>query len=223
MRFSVYMMDIRSFGWERKENKEKVEALIDSLSLQRQAKIQAFRTEKGRHLSLGAGLVLDRGLQAYGLREREVSMETGSYGKPYLTKYPEIHFNLSHSGTMVMAVFGDREVGCDVEQMAEAAGEKIAERFFTEQEKEALRFCGSKEQRRILFYRIWTRKESYIKLTGEGMHLPLNSFSVLPKEKTLACQFREFPTGDYQAAVCVPQGEESEPFFCSFQNLQDVV
>lgn len=220
MKVSVYIMDIGRFQWELPENEKKVEALIGRLSAERQEKIRAFRFEKGKQLSLGAGLLLDYGLQGYGLREREVKIGKGRFGKPYLSDYPEIHFNLSHSGSMVMAAFGDREVGCDVEKMAQA-NEKVAERFFSEEEKRALQACGGNEQRTVLFYRIWTRKESYLKLTGEGMHMALDSFCVLGD--SLHCSFREFPVTGYQAAVCVPREDGAEELFCSFQNLQDVV
>lgn len=227
MKISVYIMDIGRFQWELPENEKKAEELIGRLSAERQEKIRRFRFEKGKHLSLGAGLLLDYGLQAFGLRERDVRIGKGKFGKPYLSDYPEIHFNLSHSGSMVMAAFGDREVGCDVEQMADA-NEKVAERFFSEEEKRALEACGSKKQRTELFYRIWTRKESYLKLTGEGMHTALDSFCVLPGTgKLLAghvpCIFREFPVSGYQAAVCVMQEDGTEELFCSFQNLHDVV
>lgn len=220
MKVSVYIMDIGRFGWELPENEKRVEALTDGLSAERQEKIRAFRFEKGKQLSLGAGLLLDFGLRTYGLREREVRIGKGRFGKPYLPDYPEIHFNLSHSGSMVMAAFGDREVGCDVEQMAAAKG-KVAERFFSPEEKRALQACGDKEQRTALFYRIWTRKESYLKLTGEGMHMALDSFSVLSED--FPCLFKEFPVLGYQAALCVPREDGAEEFFCSFQNLQDVV
>lgn len=220
MNADVYVMDMGRLLDETAENEKTLKTLAADLSPFRREKIGAFLAWKAKVLSLGAGLLLDFGLQAYGLREKEVRIETGPYGKPYLAGCPGIHFNLSHSGSMVMAAFGDRAVGCDIEQMA-AAKEKVAERFFAEQEIRALRACGGEAERRVLFYRIWTRKESYMKLTGKGMHLALNGFCVLPDGDGLSCRFREFPVDGYQAALCVPR--DGEEFFCSFQKLPDVV
>lgn len=231
MKVSVYMLDISCFHWERPENREQMELLIHRLSASRQAKIRAYRFDEARRLSLAAGLLLDYGLGEYGLRERDMRVEAGPWGKPRFYDRPDIHFNLSHSGTVAMAAFADCEVGCDVERMA-ALREKVAARFFSPRENAALRQCPDEESRRELFYRIWTRKESYIKYTGEGMHRELSGFSVVIPEGDFTggaasdvppCTFRDFPVPGYQAAVCLPREDGDEPLFCSFQNLQDVV
>jgi len=224
MKISVYLMDISGFGWEQPESRTKIRRLTESLSESRQKKIRSLRGEKGRRLSLGAGLLLDRGLREYGLREREVRIGYGPYGKPFLADYPDIHFSLSHSGTMVMAAFAPVCAGCDVEKIAQA-NSKIAERFFAPEEAAALRECRDEAAYMDLFYRIWTRKESYIKMTGEGMHLPLDSFFVWP-DSGGAYVFREFPVSGYKAALCVaggPESKKADVFFSSFQNLQDVI
>ena len=36
------------------------------------------------------------------------------------------------------------------------------------------------EQKELDFLRLWTLKESYMKMTGKGMSLPLDSFEVVP-------------------------------------------
>ncbi len=222
MKADIYILDIGRLGWELPDRKETVERLILGLSPARQDKIRAFRYEKSRYLSLGAGLLLDYGLRAYGLRERDLRVAVGAWGKPYFPDHPKLHFNLSHSGTMVMAGFSSTEIGCDVEQVVRV-NEKVARRFFAPEEQSALFACTSIEERTDLFYRIWTRKESYIKLTGEGMHLDLESFSVVPGKDCLSCTFQEFPVPGYRAAACVKVDDQSDAVFFSFQNLHDVV
>lgn len=72
-----------------------------------------------------------------------------------------------------MAVFGPVELGCDIQMIGEAhRNDRIAARFFTEAEQKALA-AG------VDFYRIWARKESYIKCTGDGMACDLRSFDVV--------------------------------------------
>ncbi len=53
---------------------------------------------------------------------------------------------------------------------------KIAERFYTPSDRKRLASCG--EEYGDLFYRMWSIKESYIKLTGEGMSQGLSGFEI---------------------------------------------
>ena len=156
------------------EQEEVFRHFFCSLSKERQQKIEAMKAETGRRSSLGAWALLDHGLhQLYGLREREITIAYGAHGKPYVKDRPEIHFNLSHSGDYVLAVFGSVELGCDIQMIGEAhRNDRIAARFFTEAEQKAL-------AEGIDFYRIWARKESYIKCTGNGMACDLRSFDVV--------------------------------------------
>lgn len=213
-----------------------MEKLADRLSVERQQKIKARRFEKDRLQALGAGLLLDYGLREYGLREREVSMTFKGNGKPYLADYPDIRFNLSHSGSMVMAVFSDREAGCDVERLSQARM-SVAQRFFTEEETAYLEAQNSDAERNQMFFRLWTLKESYLKATGEGMRMALNSFRIClegmyptawscvnpgmdanaaPDAASSAArgqaalldyEFREFSVPGYRAAVCLESRE----------------
>ena len=59
----------------------------------------------------------------------------------------------------------------------------MAERFFSEREKEELFSLPPGEQAGA-FYRCWTRKEAYLKGTGTGFSQPSNGFdiSLLPHQ-----------------------------------------
>lgn len=216
MTVKVYILDTAPLwkAWEEKDRA--VDLLCASLSANRQEKIQRFRYPKGKVLSLGAGLLLDYGLGRYGLREKDVVMAYGNDEKPYLKDYPDIHFNLSHSGTMAMAAFGDREVGCDVEQ-AGKPDYRIVRRFFAPEEARALEEETEENSKARMFYRFWTLKESFLKVTGKGIRMPLNDFSVFlgpPVQvkqggETKPYGFEEFFLPGYQAALCV-EGAEPE-------------
>jgi 4'-phosphopantetheinyl transferase len=90
-----------------------------------------------------------------------------------------ITFNVSHSGGIALLTFSrGREVGVDVEQIKhDIEVEAIGRRFFSEHEQAQL-FALPAEQQVEAFFRCWTRKESYIKATGDGLSLPLSQFDV---------------------------------------------
>ena len=70
-------------------------------------------------------------------------------------------------------------------------------RFFTEDERT---FVLSSKEADEAFTEIWTKKESWCKLSGEGLALPLRSFSVL--DDAIAPLLWHRRAGEYHAAVC---------------------
>lgn len=149
----------------------------DNLSAERRKKTDAFRFRKDKNLSLGAGILLNEGLKKYGLSEKEMTYGTYENQKPYFKDRPDIHFSISHSGVFAAAAFSDGDIGIDIEEIKETDF-KIAKRFFAEDEYNYLENITDKNLRNREFYRLWTLKESFMKITGKGMQLPLNSFCI---------------------------------------------
>jgi len=58
----------------------------------------------------------------------------------------------------------------------------LARRFFACEEVAAFQ-TGPSNDRRELFYRVWTRKEAYVKARGVGLRLSLRSFAVSTGEE----------------------------------------
>jgi 4'-phosphopantetheinyl transferase len=90
-----------------------------------------------------------------------------------------ITFNISHSGGIALFAFTRRrEIGVDVEQVrSDFDLEAIARRFFSAHEQAQLDALPP-EEKAAAFFRCWTRKEAYIKATGDGLSLPLTQFDV---------------------------------------------
>ena len=105
------MKQIYKLNTEILEDSETFLGFYEKLSEKRRQKIDSYRMKKDKMLSLGAGILIDKGLENFGLREASVRIAEGTYGKPYFPDYPDIHFNVSHSEKMVIAVFADIEVG----------------------------------------------------------------------------------------------------------------
>lgn len=153
------------------------QAYYARVSPERRSKADRLYFRKDRNLSLGAAVLLDAGLQRYGLTESEMVYGTGSSGKPFFLHFPHIHFSLSHSDDKVMVCFSDDELGCDIEKVKDIDF-KIAERFFCRSEYEAIMENRSYDRRKETFFRLWTLKESFIKANGKGMSLPANAFAI---------------------------------------------
>lgn len=202
------MKQVYKLNTESLDDSDTFFGFYEKLSNKRRQKIDGFRMKKDKLLSLGAGILINKGLETYGLRERNVRIAEGKYGKPYFPDYPDIHFSVSHSEKMVIAVFADTEVGCDIEYM-DSVNLELSEKFFCNSEYEFI--MGHKEQeRKEAFYRIWTLKESFVKAVGCGMMLPMDEFNIKIGRHIQVEQhynneeyrIEDWKEGEYHAALC---------------------
>lgn len=97
----------------------------------------------------------------------------GHHGKPALANMPSggpLHFNLAHSDDLaVFAISRISGIGIDVERLRPLNdAESIAERFFSARETKVLKTLPS-SQKETGFFNLWTRKEAWLKATGEGI------------------------------------------------------
>jgi 4'-phosphopantetheinyl transferase len=122
---------------------------------------------------LGSYLTSDPAGVAFSYSQREKP----SLAPPHCDS--RITFNISHSGGITLLAFTrHRDIGVDVEHIGRKSDlEAIARRFFSAHEQEQF-FALPAEQRSQAFFRCWTRKEAYIKATGDGLSLPLSEFDV---------------------------------------------
>jgi len=121
------------------------------------------------------GRVLLRQLLAACLNIEPVALVFSSTprGKPCLDSpfsAGDFRFNLSHSGSLVaVALTRGREVGVDLERIdLPADWPLLAERVFSPRELGELHALPA-AQRSAAFFKGWTRKEAYLKATGEGL------------------------------------------------------
>ncbi|MDR3343975.1 MAG: 4'-phosphopantetheinyl transferase superfamily protein [Oscillospiraceae bacterium] len=119
----------------------------------------------------GYDLAREFAADASGLAAELLRFERAEHGKPYFSNAPEFHFSLSHSGEALALAVHNAPVGVDIERLREPDF-RIARRYFTRDEQE---YIGKDSVR---FFEIWTKKEAYLKYTGEGLRRTLNSFSV---------------------------------------------
>ena len=141
-----------------------------------------FRFEKDQsQFTIARGLLRTLLGSYLGCPPNTISFSFSDKGKPSLARPAgsDIHFNVAHSGGLILLAFSrTRRIGIDVEKIRhDFAVDEIAERFFSEAERTCLRQWPATE-RHEAFFRCWTRKEAYIKATGDGLSLPLSQFDV---------------------------------------------
>ncbi len=87
-----------------------------------------------------------------------------SHGKPFLREYPRIFFNISHCRRGIACAVLDKPVGIDIEEIQ--FDESLAKVIFSPEELVTVR---SADEPAVKFTELWTRKESLLKLSGEGL------------------------------------------------------
>lgn len=152
------------------------------LSPDERDRVDRFRFDRDRSCFTVTRVVTRRLLAGYlgDLDPATLAFGYGEHGKPYLEEPPEpLFFNASHSGertAIVVTRAGD--VGVDVEWSdRDVEHEQLAERVFSARELATFR-AQPIDLRRSVFFDGWTRKEAFIKATGEGMWRSLQTFDV---------------------------------------------
>ncbi|PKA96764.1 4'-phosphopantetheinyl transferase [Flavobacteriaceae bacterium MAR_2009_75] len=150
------------------------------LSTEELLRSQRFKFEKDRKINVLARSSLRILSGKYlGCEPEKIKIAYEEFDKPYLVDYPDFKFNVSHSGQYVALAFVKNfKCGVDIERIKNDFDVlEIADNFFSPSEIEQLHNVP-KNQLFIAFYRLWTRKESFIKAKGSGLSFPLSSFSV---------------------------------------------
>jgi len=177
--------------------------MSEIISREERKRAESFRFERDRRRFIVARAVLREILGAcLGVEPGHLSFRCGRNGKPELAGIFEasrLRFNVSHShnGALYAATL-DREVGIDLEFIRPIDDlTAMAARSFSPAENAALRAMHAPERLRG-FFDCWTRKEAFLKATGEGLSSSLAGFDVSlvpgPGPRTLCA--RGNPTGE---------------------------
>lgn len=143
---------------------ESIQAALGELPHWRLSVALAYRRPIDRFLCAEAYILLRRGLrEVFGLTG-EFEFEFEPSGKPRIAGRSDIFFSISHCSRCVACIVSDAPVGIDVEdiQYDELLSKKV---------------CNSEELQRIAaaanpaeeFTKLWTMKESFLKMTGQGI------------------------------------------------------
>lgn len=111
------------------------------------------------------------------LSDADVLREPGV--KPRLPAFTDVHFNISHSGSMVVCCVDTHPVGVDVEQHR-PVDPGLPAACLVPSELEWLRRGHDRPHR---FYTLWTVKESLLKAIGAGLSIDPLQIEVAPVDR----------------------------------------
>lgn len=147
----------------------------------------------------------------------QAQFAAGEHGKPYMVD-SSLYYNISHSGSYVVLVIGNTELGVDLQRKEGKRLEALAKRFFTIEEWQALCACETDEAREALFFYIWCRKEAYGKYLGVGLSGDVLKTNILQEIED--CCFLEYDgLAGYQISICCGKEEKIEETICLFEGL----
>jgi len=134
--------------------------------------LQHIKADADKKRSMASGYLLD-----YMCRELQIDNPVYEYtkrGKPVL-RDAECSFNISHSGDYVVLAYhkGQEPIGVDIQNVCPMR-EGIEKRILHEREEMP---TGDEKRLRYL-NRLWTVKESFVKMTGVGLACDLRTIHV---------------------------------------------
>ncbi|MGN0452553.1 MAG: 4'-phosphopantetheinyl transferase family protein [Ruminococcus sp.] len=168
----------------------------------RQEKATRYRLEADRRRSVFAYSLLEKTLSQFP-KARDKKIYADEKGKLHLEQ-DSLFLSLSHSGDYVACAVSHHPVGIDIEEIHPincavikrvCCSEEIFYVYKYESEDEIYKkiLAGKiSEEETKRFLHIWTAKEAFLKLTGEGLAGGIDKFSVADRKGLL----NPLPTGE---------------------------
>lgn len=121
---------------------------------------------------------------------RKTPIAKTNQGKPFFSNYPDIHFSVSHSGSVWGCAIDESPVGFDLEDLTyrnrgqvpweNSIHERIAKRYFNIDESLWMMTKETKD-----FFRLWSRKEAYGKYLGSGLTKEILRISMIQNDRLI--------------------------------------
>ena len=151
------------------ECEEELLKLLPKISKERISKIEKLYNAQARLLSIASEVIL-----AFSLSENlPITYKTDKNGKPFIPTLP--FFNITHSGSLVGCAVSNKQVGLDIEKISRMKMD-IARKILSPEEYSASQHLSGAQLQSALCEK-WVRKESYLKMTGEGLRRSMSSLN----------------------------------------------
>jgi 4'-phosphopantetheinyl transferase len=180
---------------------------LELLPSEMHPKILAYHRWQDSHASLYGKLLLKEGLNLLKRDDLELAnIQVNEFGKPFLDG--NIHFNISHTDHYVVCAVSDHPVGIDIERVHPIEPSDYY-RFLGPHDSMTLEKAEDKIE---TFFKIWTQKESILKLLGTGINSKLPEIKLWTNHGELDGQIFHtqsfYPTKDLIITVALLQSEK---------------
>ncbi|MEE0946637.1 MAG: 4'-phosphopantetheinyl transferase superfamily protein [Acutalibacteraceae bacterium] len=150
--------DIRDF------KEEEYTQCLSLMTEERRKYINSLSDEKRKLTSVCAQWhILSLASEVSGKKYSEITVLRNEKGKPYLKDLP-FHISISHSDSLVAVAINQNPIGIDIEKI-KSRNLNLC-RKLCDDEASIIRNSNNPT---IDFYKIWTAKEAYFKMTGTGI------------------------------------------------------
>ncbi len=169
IKLSPQQVHVWRVGLDR--NSEEIHQFRAMLSQDERKRADRFHFEPDRNrFIVGRGRLRSLLADYLQVAPEGIEFQYSAKGKPMLANIEQnLHFNLSHSGGLALYAIASEPVGIDLEQIRSLSdAEQLAKRFFMPAEAEAIAALPM-AQKQAAFLNAWTRKEAYLKATGDGL------------------------------------------------------
>ena len=193
----------------------KREELLARLPFERKISLEKSRADGAKKLGPLFAYALLR--WAMGGNAPEIEWKSGE--KPCFKGETGLFFSLSHTDGFALCALSDRPCGADCERIREVK-ERLWQRTMTEGE---LQWAENDPQR---LFKLWSLKESFIKLTGKGLALwPKNIEFYFEGDRPIAPQEGVFSacTVLYGCAFALCTTAEEAPAAPEFVSWEEVI
>ncbi len=140
-----------------------VQRMLPLVDEQRRDEALRYKHLFGQFACLKSWLMLKELLKSLGISNLE--MDKNEHGKPYLIRWPEVHFNLSHCKNGIAVVVDFSPVGIDIESFRKS-NLSLLQKTMNPAESAWIRASSDPVE---AFTQYWTKKEAVVKLRGTGL------------------------------------------------------
>lgn len=146
-----------------------------ALSEYRLKKLEKIADVHKRRQGIAAELLLNYLIEAtFPEHSAPFDLYQDEFGKAHLKDIP-LFFSISHSGDYSACAVSDKDIGIDIEAK-DTYNENVAKRFFNKEDWVLIEEAADKK---YMFAKLWTIKESALKCLGTGLRKPLKNVKLL--------------------------------------------
>jgi 4'-phosphopantetheinyl transferase len=163
------------------------------MSKEKQNQVDKLRLEADKKRTVAGEMLARKAVAEYsGVKAEDIIFAISESGKPYIEN-SKFEFNISHSGDYAVCAVNETPIGIDIEKLR-PVDLRVAKRVCNEAELIYLFGFPPKENEFVYtedkelitrFFEIWTAKEAYVKLTGQGIDGDFSEFCIFDLDEYL--------------------------------------